>query len=254
MSEKVSNTAALILWSTVLIVALTLFGLLSFNSSARASARSQAKHDRKEVLVLNAQNTLSIRSAVTESSMAKLSTDLLAMSRRLPSDAVIYLVLDTPGGEVNAGNQFLDIADAIPQRIDTITVFSASMGFHIAQHLGNRYVTASGRFMSHRIRVGGIGGQVPGEALSRMKDIEKLALRMDEACAKRMGLSVETYRDLTRDEYWVSGEDAVKEHAADKIILATCDESLSGNTVQTFETMFGEMKVEVSKCPLISIH
>ncbi len=211
------------------------------------------KKPKRNLLVLNESNTLALRGEVSVGSMNKLSVELLAMSMKLGPKDVIYLVLDTPGGDVIAGNRFLDLAEAIPQRIDTVTLDSASMGFHISQRLGQRLILPTGTMMSHRMRIQGLSGQVAeGELETRMKEIQALALRLDEIASERMGITVARYRELIKDEYYASGQKAVDEKAADAVVYATCDNSLSGTTTTTVETMFGAQSVRVSKCPLIS--
>jgi ATP-dependent protease ClpP protease subunit len=240
---------AIWVWSLVLILALTSMALTGLNAVAKGASKN-SKHAGKEVITLMSKNTLSIRGEVSVQSMSKLTDELLKMSRSLSRDETIYLVLDTPGGDVDAGNQFLDVADATPQRIDTITMRTASMGFHFAQHLGRRLILPSGTLMSHRMRVGGIAGQVPSEAETRLKMAQALADRLDKVAAARMGITLEKYKAMIRDEYWVSGQAAVDDNAADKVVLATCDKSLDGFETRIVETFLGPMETRVNRCPV----
>jgi hypothetical protein len=97
--------------------------------------------------------------------------------------------------------------------------------------------------MSHRVKIGGLAGQVPGEAVTRLNDIIATSQRMDEKVAKRIGMSVEDYQKLIYDELWLDGEAAVKQRHADRV-AQTREES--------FETMFGSVEAVFSKCPLIA--
>lgn len=213
--------------------------------------KAQLEKKEASVLQLGARNTLVFRGVVTGESVAKIQVELLRMSQELPHSATIYLVLDTPGGSIQAGNQLIDMAKALPQEVKTLTIFSASMGFHTAQNLGERLVLPNGTMMSHRAK-GGVEGEVPGSAVVRLNDFLRLVNVMDSVCAKRMGLSLDKYQFLVRDEYWVTGQDAVEAHAADRVVLARCGSDLMGSTPMTVATMFGTLKVTYSDCPLIS--
>lgn len=204
------------------------------------------------ILTFGKRNTLVFRDVVTDESIAAIQTKLIRMSQSLPANEPIYLVLETPGGSVDAGLALVDTARGLPQEVKTVTMFAASMGFHIVESLGERLIVPSGTLMSHRIKVEGIGGQVPGEAVTRMNQLLRLAKEMDEAIAKRIGLSLKDYRDLIQDEYWVGGADSVKENLADKVVLGRCGPDMNGTYDQSIMTLFGAMKVTWSECPLIT--
>jgi len=204
------------------------------------------------VLILSKANTLVLNGTVTENSMAVLTSQLLKMSHELPSNQVINLVMYTPGGEVSAGSSFIDAANAIPQKISTLSIFSASMGFHIVQHAsGMRYILPSGTLMSHRAK-GGVEGEFHGSINSRLSWIYQQLEALEKITSARMGLSLPSYRAAIKDEFWVSGDTAVEVNAADQVVTATCDKSLAGTAEQTVQTMFGPVNLTMSACPLIT--
>jgi len=208
------------------------------------------------LIVLGKKNTLSFREVVTSKSVSKLQRKLLNMSYRLPRNATIYLVLDSPGGSIDAGNVFIDTAKAIPQKVKTITLFSASMAYHMVQNLDERIITPSGTLMSHRARLGGMGGEIgsdgKGEYLTRTNWILRQLKIMDSKVAKRLKMPLKKYQDLIRDEYWVDGSDAVVEKSADRVALVRCGKDLKGTEIVTISSFFGSIDAHFSKCPLIS--
>lgn len=214
---------------------------------------SSALKNKKEypVITLGKSNTLVFRDIVTQQSMGALELKLIEMSNTLPPSTPIYLVLETPGGDIDAGAQMIDLARGLPQEIKTITMFSASMGFHIVESLGERLITPSGTLMSHRAAIDGLAGHVPGEAVVRLNKILTQVTDMDKRVSKRVGLSLNDYQALVHDEYWVSGQDAVNDHMADKVVLISCAEDLSGSYTQNISTLFGTLSVEWSNCPAI---
>jgi ATP-dependent protease ClpP protease subunit len=205
----------------------------------------------KKTVTLEDSTTIVLRGPVTNSSVAKVIKELRAASRRVSKETPLYLVLDTPGGDIQAGTDLIDFAKALPQKIHTVTLFAASMGFQIAQNLNNRYITTNGQLMSHRARVGGLGGQIKGEFESRYRMIRRTVDMLDYVASQRMGLDVKTYENMIFNEYWVYGFDAIGDKAADEQVLVQCGETLDGTDSVLFETMFGTVKVSFSKCPLI---
>jgi ATP-dependent protease ClpP protease subunit len=216
-----------------------------------APPKAALKTKRVERLLLNARSTLTFRGVVTSEKIATMQLELIEMSRKLNVGETIYLVLDTPGGEIDAGKQFIDTTKSIPQEVKTITVFAASMGFQFVQNMGERLIVPSGTLMSHRARFGGLSGQVPGEYITRLNYGYRGVLKLDVNAAERMGLSLEKYQALVHDEYWVDGQDAVEDHAADRMVLARCDESFNGTSEELLGEMFGvKIYGVMSKCPI----
>lgn len=205
----------------------------------------------KEV-VLSESNTVVFRSEVNATSVGRAQHELLKKSAKLPSREPIYLVLDTPGGDIVSGNQLIDTAKGLGRPVHTITIFAASMGFNFVQRLSNRYILPSGTLMAHRARVSGIEGQVPGEAITSLASVLKVVTRMEEQNAGRLGITFDDYTKLVKDEYWVDGEDSLRQGAADNLAAIKCDKSLQGETRETFYTMWGPITVVWDKCPAVT--
>jgi ATP-dependent protease ClpP protease subunit len=211
--------------------------------------QSQSGH----VITLTKDNHVFFSGEVNDLSVAKAQQQLGQISTKLSKNDVIYLVIDSPGGSVTAGNLFIDFANSLPQKIKPICVFCASMGYHMFQSFNERLVYPSSMLMSHRVSIGGLSGQVPGEATSRLANIIETSQEMDEKVAKRVGMSVEAYQKSIYDELWLSGLKAVKTRHADRIAKIKCDNNLlNGTQKSTVNTLFGPVEIVTSKCPLIS--
>lgn len=206
---------------------------------------------KQEVIILGKKNTLLFRGVVNMLSVAKMQAEILKMSAKLSPNTPIYLVLDTPGGSVEAGEILIDTFRALPNPVHTITLFSASMGFQIVENLDDRLILPSGTIMSHRMSVGGISGQVPGEAVTALNYSIRLAERMDKKAAKRLGMTFEAYRLAVRDELWLDGQDAVDMNLADREVLASCGSDLQGSYKEDINLLFFTLSVTWSECPLI---
>lgn len=205
----------------------------------------------KKTITLEAKNMIVLRGPVTASSVGTTMKKLQIASDALPKDTAIYLVLDTPGGSIMDGLDLIDFAAALPQKVHTVTLFAASMGFQIAQNLNTRYIIRNGTLMSHRASVSGLGGQVKGELETRYKTVRRAVDFLDFKAYTRMGMAAKDYENLILHEYWVYGFDAVAAKAADEEVLLRCGTSLTGSEDVPFDTIFGKVTVTFSQCPLI---
>jgi ATP-dependent protease ClpP protease subunit len=228
-------------WLTLFII-----GALVCAINAKASVSS-------ETIVLTEDNHIVFSGVVNDESVAKAQVDLVRVALKTPISQPIYLVIESPGGSVTAGNRFIDFGNSFPHKIKPICLFCASMGYHMFQSFDERIVYSSSTLMSHRVSIGGLSGQVPGEAVSRLNDIISVSGEMDAKVAKRIGITLKAYQELIYDELWLSGDGAVKTNHADRIAKIRCHESLFKNTQKSqVMTMFGPVDVESSRCPLVS--
>lgn len=204
-------------------------------------------------ITLTPFNHIVFSGEVSDTSVANAQIKLGKLSAKLSRSDVIYLVLDTPGGSVTAGNQFIDFGKSLPQKIKPISIFAASMGYHMFQSFDERIMLPSGTIMSHRVSLSGLSGQVPGELVTRLNAIISTSNQMDEVAAKRVGLSVKAYQALIHDELWLNGADAVSTGHADRLANVRCSETLlEGKREEQVNTMFGPVDVTFSTCPLIN--
>lgn len=217
------------------------------------SAASFLNFSSNSEVLLTQNNHIFFGSQVTDESVAKAQIEIAKLSKALPDSGTIYLVIDSPGGSVSAGNLFIDFARSLPQTIKPICIFCASMGYHMFQSFNERIVLSSSTLMSHRASLGGIGGQVPGELESRLAWIKRALNIMDASVAKRVGISVQAYQKLIYDELWLDGTTAVSLKHADSMPKIRCSSALvDGVKTQVVMTMFGPVEVTQSQCPLIN--
>lgn len=204
-------------------------------------------------VVLTNDNYVILSGPVTDNSVSGVAQKLGQLSAKLPAGAVVYLVLDTPGGSVMAGSQLADFGKSLPLKIKPVCLFCASMGYHLFQSFDERIVQSSSTLMSHRASLGGVSGQIPGEFITRVNQIMSYLNEMDTKAATRVGMTREAYQQLIYNELWLSGTEAVKVKHADRLAKIRCDKSLlDGFRTEEVPTPFGVFEVKFSKCPLIS--
>lgn len=214
------------------------------------TTKVELKSEMKNIK-LEKRNSVVFRGVVTDNSVTQVMAKLQEMSQNLNKNDEIYLVLDTPGGSIFAGLDLIEFTKGLPQKVNTVTLFAASMGFQFAQALGTRYITETGVLMSHRGALSGLGGQINGELESRYKLYKRSVDILDTISSKRMKMSLKEYQDLILNEYWVFGLDSVNEKAADETVTVSCGTSLNGTTEETVQTLFGAVNLNWSDCPLL---
>lgn len=208
-----------------------------------------------ERVVLNSLNTVVYRGEVTGASAIKAQLKLAQLAiKRGMKGYPIYLVLDSPGGSIEAGFMFIQFAKLIPN-VHTISIFAASMASAIAQSLpGDRLVTENGITMFHQAYAGVEGTVEVGSLESTLHLIKRRVLMLENANASRMKLPLATYKDLVSKELWLDAEDSLAYRTADKVVDIVCTaELLLSSEKISFQSMFGSITFTFSGCPLFRV-
>lgn len=205
---------------------------------------------KTKTIELNKNNTINFNEAFSMEYVAVKQIEAIVLCAKNVGKT-INVVLYTPGGSVSAGQLFFDTLNGLPCKFNTITIFSASMGYQTVQNLGKRYILPSGILMSHRAYISGLSGEIGGELDSTIQMYKDNIEELETVAAKRVGISLKEYQKQIRDELWMTGEQAVKLNHADEVVLAKCDNTLMKTTKTTVRTFFGSFIVEYSNCPLI---
>lgn len=202
---------------------------------------------------LTDSNFVLIRNEINDQTVSKAQVELSKkVVQRGLKNYTIYLVLDSPGGSISSGLDFIEFAKTIPN-LETVTLFAASMASAIVEALpGRRNVLSTGTLMFHRAR-GGVEGQFEsGELESRLEFYKNMVRSMEKTNANRLGISLETYKAKVVNELWIFGADSVKSKAADEIVSVSCTPAvISSRSIETFEFMGMGIDVSFSACPLI---
>lgn len=208
-------------------------------------------------ITLTKDNVLVLDDAFTAQSVAMLIQEARKKDADLKNGYPMYLFLNTPGGSIQAGLELIEALKGLNRPIHTITLFAASMGWQLVQHLGDRYVLNYGRLMSHKAR-GQIGGEFGG-GHSQLDSRYGLWLRtidlMDQQTVNRTGgkKTLQKYRSEYDNELWLNGAEAVSHGYADEIVTVKCEKTLDEQTRQTTMSFFGmTIDLTMSGCPIIT--
>lgn len=227
--------------------------MLLLLSSSCGAGKSSEKN-----IILTEENTLVLSSEVDDLSVANLLQQAQKLdSIFMSSESPIYLILNTPGGSISAGLELIDGLKALDRPVHTITIFAASMGFQIAQNLGERYIIQSGELMSHRAFggfKGEFGGAEPSQLTNRYNSWLEKIKNLDLQTVKRTKgkQTLESYTKAYENELWVSGQKSIDLGYADKIASVKCNDSLKGTFNQDINYFGVQITLTFSKCPMIT--
>lgn len=207
----------------------------------------------KAQILLTTQNTINVRGEVTDQSMAKVRRRIFDLDQaRGNGNYPIYLVMNTPGGSITAGEELIQYARSF-RNLETVTIFAASMGAAIVEGIqGKRHILPNGTLMFHRATLGMQGQVSEGEFESRLAYYKTIILQVDARNASRLGLTVPQYKAKAKDEYWLYGMQALVDRAADDIVSISCTPQLVKRTSkETLNFGFFAIEVENSECPTL---
>lgn len=232
----------------------TLVGLtLSLTVFATPPGKQQVR--QSNTVVLHKDNVVMLNDAVDSDTVAKLMMDIKKLDSILPSGDPIYLVINSPGGSIDAGIELIERLKNLNRKVHTINLFSASMGFQIAQGLSDRLITEDGTLMSHKAR-GVFFGEFPGQLDSRYSYYLKRVARLDaKVVARTKGKHTkQSYAALIENEYWCDGQECVNQGLADRVVNAKCDKTLDGTRTDTLKFIFFGRRIILDlisdACPL----
>ncbi len=134
-------------------------------------------------------------------------------------DAVV-IVIDSPGGSLQAGWKIIKILRASPVPVHCIVDGEAdSMAFVMLQACTSRGMTGESRLLAHQpyVRLGGEPVHI-NELKSLLNNMVALAEQIDVLCANRMGITVDEYQAQTNAiDWWMSSIGAIKANAVDYV-------------------------------------
>jgi len=239
----------------ILGVLLAMIPVSSLSSSAKTA-------DGPEVVVLTSQNTIILNSEVNGESVSKvisqakkLDLALSGLKERASGKKPLYLFLNSPGGSIQAGLELIEAMQGLDRKVNTITLFAASMGFQIAQNLDERLILKNGVLMSHHAAgefQGQFGGVSPSQVDSRYQLWLDRVRELDEQTVKRTN-GKQTYKSYTEaydHEMWMTGAKSVAGGYADRIVTVKCDSSLSGVSAHSATFMGLPVQYELDNCPI----
>lgn len=212
------------------------------------SASAKAEQDG---IVLKPNNFILLEGVIDEESSSDFITKVLTSSN---DEILIYI--NSPGGSVSSGMKMIQVIKDLKKinknlKVTCYVDFAASMAFALTQAAcDQRLLGQTSILMQHQATFGVQGRS--GEVASRLEMINSILSVMNKAEAKRLKISEEKLSRLTRDEWWLVGDNAVSNNAADSLTSVTCSKQLVLATRSRVINVFGfKVNLTFSACPLV---
>ena len=199
-----------------------------------------------ETIKLSTSNTIILRGEVNDTSIGAVVRQLMLTDKHH-----LYLYITSPGGNILAGNRLVGFLDKTDKKVTCIADFAASMAFIIFQHCSERIVMSDSLIMSHEASLGA-SGELPN-FLSWVRLLEGIVKSTEEGTAAKLGLSHKDYKAKIANDWWMYGNAAVEENAADDRAQVLCTKKLTNRRdTQIVRGRFGNIELKWSGCPLIA--
>jgi ATP-dependent protease ClpP protease subunit len=194
-----------------------------------------------QTINLNKTNNIVIREPINSETTSKFIYDLNLIEKKNST----YVYLNTPGGSVFEGIKIIE--EIKKHNMSCIVENAYSMGFVIFQVCKNRYILPNGKLMQHQMSFG------LHDEKKRIENyihfIDSVDKNLLELQTSRINISNEEFTQKTDNEWWLYGNESIKNNCADEIVNVECSRSLTRDTI-IIEN--GNYKYTYSRCPLIS--
>lgn len=147
------------------------------------------------------------------------TAQLLALAAE--SDDPIRVVVNSPGGHVEAGDTIHDMIRFVKPEVRILgTGWVASAGCHIylAAKRENRFALPNTRFLIHQ-PLGGAGGRAADIAIEA-KEIIRMRSRLNGIIARETGQPIEKVEKDTDRNYWMQADEAREYGIVGSVIAA----------------------------------
>lgn len=189
---------------------------------------------------LNTTNTITLKGVINSKNTNRFLHDFNLRENKNK----LYLYIDSPGGSVEDGYKI--ITELMKYNITCIADKAYSMAFAILQSCSKRYILPYGKLMQHQISLGLMNEL--GKIESYLKFINEMETELLKLQSNKIGISSDELKNRTNNEWWLFGNNALKENCADKIVNVECTKKL---TLETYTINNGIYDFIYSKCPLI---
>jgi ATP-dependent protease ClpP protease subunit len=222
--------------------------VFDFSSKPTASlVKQEAKVVAGENSMTAAEDgTVVLRGVIEPLSGARFLTKFFSTA---PEGRTIFI--DSPGGSVQTAKQIVAAIRSSAHPVRCVANFAASAAFLIFQACHERIVTPASVLMQHEASFSAQGEQPNVESFVGFvrRQIDELV----KAQAKRMKMSETAFKKNVATDWWFTSGDALEHKAADKMLVISCTKEMAERkTQEKISTMFGEVEMVFSGCPMIS--
>jgi ATP-dependent protease ClpP protease subunit len=164
----------------------------------------------------------------------------------------VYIYINSPGGDVMAGLEIINYIKSFQSQnkeISCICHNAMSMAFVIFQYCSYRYILHSSTLMQHQMSLK-VDGKIY-DINSRLKYYNTIENELNTHQAQRMKIQVPDFINRIKDDWWMYSNEIIKNNAADDIVSVSCSFPNYYENI-TSHTLFGELTIVYSACPMIN--
>lgn len=133
------------------------------------------------------------------------------------SSEPIFVLLNSPGGSVDVGNEFISLMQAADGPVYTVCVgLCASMAAIILEHGTKRFALDRSTIMFHDAS-GGARGSL-GQMNSLLQFYRRGIEKTNRYIAERSSMKYEAFMELQKDNLWIDAEDAKALNLVDDLV------------------------------------
>lgn len=205
-------------------------------------------------VTITPENAVIINEAITGASVTTAIQSLASLdAERTDKREKIYIVLNSPGGDIDEADKLINFANTV-KNIETICINCYSAAFYIIQKIkAKRLAILNNKMMMHQIYIN-YNEDLTIEVLEKiLKQLKLYNEVIAKSLSSRIGITLERYKKLVKDEWWIYAQESVELNIVDETIQLKCSQELINKKIQkTVMTIFGPTKgPEVSACPLM---
>jgi ATP-dependent protease ClpP protease subunit len=164
----------------ILVIAAMIASIISVIAASSVAEDCDAKE-----IDWSSHNVISVVGEVGPQLVLK-SKEMLSQT-----DPIIRIFINSPGGSVVFGNQFIQAMEVVKYRgfkVEcAVTNLAASMAMHILAHCDEKYVLDGGYLLFHEIRTGVRSPASPSELIEAIERMKILSESLDIYLRKELG-------------------------------------------------------------------
>lgn len=210
------------------------------SSNYKKNYNNTEKPSKNDYIKLNTTNVLSLKGVINDKTVNKFLYDFHLKQNKNN----LYVFIDSVGGSVEDGYKI--ITEFKKYNVSCIVDKAYSMAFAILQTCDKRYLLPHGKIMQHQISLGIMNELAKIE--NYLKFISQIESELLKIQSEKIGISGEELKNRSTNEWWLFGNNAIKENCADKIVNIECTNQLVKEKYTINDGMYDYI---YSKCPLI---
>lgn len=196
-------------------------------------------------LQLTNGNTVVLWDLVDDSSINNVIEEI-----KLKNAKIVYLILNTNGGSVEAAHNLKQFSIDNDIQIHTVSLNSISSGYILVETLGTRYVTKDSYLMMHEVKQFVQGWANYTDLKNYNKRVFKEADDIYKPLYTRIKMKDWEFRQLITPQVDINYKQALKQNHADSLVKIHCSSDMV-DYIKTYKINYAVYEIKFPGCPII---